>query len=64
MSIFTFMGESILCYDDGYSFEVIKQTISSIIPPLMKVRDAPSATDSGSNLGMSRTAVKTLVNTN
>ncbi|KAK7078565.1 HEAT repeat-containing protein 1, partial [Halocaridina rubra] len=36
MSIFTFMGTSLLRRDDSYSFQVIHQTIQSIVPTLLK----------------------------
>lgn len=36
MSIFTFMGTSLLRRDDSYSFQVIHQTIQSIVPTLIK----------------------------
>ncbi|XP_045600179.2 HEAT repeat-containing protein 1 [Procambarus clarkii] len=36
MSIFTFMGTSLLRRDDSYSFQVIHQTIQSIVPALIK----------------------------
>lgn len=36
MSIFTFMGTSLLRRDDSYSFQVIHQTIQSIVPVLIK----------------------------
>ena len=37
MSIFTFMGMSVLRQDDTYSFQIIKRTVESIIPALIKV---------------------------
>ena len=37
MPIFTFMGANVLQQDDGYSFQVMKQTISAIIPALIQV---------------------------
>lgn len=40
MSIFTFMGTSLLRRDDSYSFQVIHQTIQSIVPTLIKVSHA------------------------
>ncbi|XP_028404436.1 HEAT repeat-containing protein 1-like isoform X2 [Dendronephthya gigantea] len=36
MSIFTFMGMSVLRQDDTYSFQVIKRTVESIIPALIQ----------------------------
>ncbi|XP_068219610.1 HEAT repeat-containing protein 1-like [Palaemon carinicauda] len=36
MSIFTFMGTSLLRRDDSYSFQVIHQTIKNIVPVLIK----------------------------
>lgn len=36
MSIFTFMGTSLLRRDDSYSFQVIHQTIQNIVPVLIK----------------------------
>ncbi|KAK4328191.1 hypothetical protein Pmani_001398 [Petrolisthes manimaculis] len=36
MPIFTFMGTSLMWRDDSYSFQVIHQTIESIIPTLVK----------------------------
>eukprot|EP00794_Sanderia_malayensis_P007770 gene7770-8616_t len=35
MTIFTFMGDSVLRQDDSYSFEIIKKTIDSVIPTLV-----------------------------
>jgi len=37
MSIFTFMGSTILRRDDSYSFQIITQTIKTIIPALMQM---------------------------
>lgn len=39
MSIFTFMGASVLRQDDGYSFQVINKTLQTVIPALMKASD-------------------------
>ncbi|XP_076255308.1 HEAT repeat containing 1 homolog l(2)k09022 [Rhynchophorus ferrugineus] len=36
MTIFTFMGSSVLRYDDAYSFQIIIKIIDSIIPILLK----------------------------
>ncbi|KAI9808220.1 MAG: hypothetical protein M1825_004677 [Sarcosagium campestre] len=36
MPIFTFMGATVLRQDDEYSFHVINQTISQVIPPLVQ----------------------------
>ncbi|KAG8191512.1 hypothetical protein JTE90_019576 [Oedothorax gibbosus] len=36
MSIFTFMGSSLVRQDDSYSFQVISQTIETIVPSLLK----------------------------
>eukprot|EP01134_Creolimax_fragrantissima_P006099 CFRG6099T1 len=36
MSIFTFMGTSVLRQDDNYSFHIIKQSIQTVIPPLIR----------------------------
>lgn len=36
MSIFTFMGSSLVRQDDSYSFEVISATIKTIVPALLK----------------------------
>nr|CAB3252272.1 HEAT repeat-containing protein 1 [Phallusia mammillata] len=38
MSIFTFMGSSLLRRDDSYSFQVISQTIQSVVPALMSIK--------------------------
>lgn len=38
MSIFTFMGASVVRQDDSYSFEVITKTLDTVIPALIKVR--------------------------
>ncbi|KAF8768384.1 HEAT repeat-containing protein 1 [Argiope bruennichi] len=35
MSIFTFMGSSLVRQDDSYSFQVISQTIETIVPSLL-----------------------------
>lgn len=37
MSIFTFMGASVVRQDDSYSFEVITKTLDTVIPALIKV---------------------------
>ena len=37
MSIFTFMGLSVLRQDDAYSFQVIKRTVEAVIPALIQV---------------------------
>ncbi|KNC77607.1 hypothetical protein, variant [Sphaeroforma arctica JP610] len=36
MSIFTFMGDNVLRQDDNYSFHIIKQSIETVIPPLIR----------------------------
>ncbi|PVU91069.1 hypothetical protein BB561_004574 [Smittium simulii] len=36
MSIFTFMGDSVLRLDDSYNLYVIQQAVEKIIPPLLK----------------------------
>ena len=38
MSIFTFMGVSVLRQDDTYSFQIIKRTVEAVIPALVQVR--------------------------
>ncbi|XP_053709149.1 HEAT repeat-containing protein 1 isoform X2 [Synchiropus splendidus] len=38
MSIFTFMGASVLRLDDAYSFRVIDKTVQMVIPALIKAR--------------------------
>ena len=38
MSIFTFMGASVVRQDDSYSFEVISKTLDTVIPALIQVR--------------------------
>ena len=38
MSIFTFMGASIMRQDDSYSFQVISRTVETVIPALIQVR--------------------------
>nr|CAB3252292.1 HEAT repeat-containing protein 1 [Phallusia mammillata] len=38
MSIFTFMGSSLLRRDDSYSFQVMSQTIQSVVPALMSIK--------------------------
>jgi U3 small nucleolar RNA-associated protein 10 len=35
MPIFTFMGASLLRHDDNYSLQVVRQTLQSIVPPLV-----------------------------
>ena len=40
MAIFTFMGNSLLRRDDAYSFQVIHETISSIVPTLIKTESS------------------------
>lgn len=37
MSIFTFMGASVVRQDDSYSFEVITKTMDTVIPALIQV---------------------------
>ena len=37
MSIFTFMGASVVRQDDSYSFEVITKTLDTVIPALIQV---------------------------
>ena len=37
MPVFTFMGSNLLRNDDQYSFQIITQTIDSVIPPLIQV---------------------------
>ena len=36
MAIFTFMGTSVLCQDDAYSFQVIAKTLESVVPALIE----------------------------
>ncbi|KND01979.1 uncharacterized protein SPPG_02486, partial [Spizellomyces punctatus DAOM BR117] len=36
MPVFTFMGANVLRQDDNYSFHVIQQTLTTIIPPLVQ----------------------------
>ena len=43
MSIFTFMGASVVRKDDSYSFEVITKTLDTVIPALIQVCDYCSA---------------------
>lgn len=38
MSIFTFMGASVMRLDDTYSFQVINKTVKMVIPALIQVR--------------------------
>ncbi len=40
MSLFTFMGNSILRQDDSYSTQLIQQTVTTIIPTLATERSA------------------------
>ncbi|XP_030757128.1 HEAT repeat-containing protein 1 [Sitophilus oryzae] len=42
MSIFTFMGSSLLRYDDAYSFQIIIKIIDAIIPILLTKKDTAS----------------------
>lgn len=42
MSIFTFMGASVIRQDDSYSFEVITKTLDTVIPALIQVCTACS----------------------
>ncbi|XP_072026252.1 HEAT repeat-containing protein 1-like [Amphiura filiformis] len=42
MTIFTFMGASVLRKDDSYSFQVITKTIDSVIPALIKASEEKS----------------------
>lgn len=37
MSIFTFMGASVMRLDDTYSFQVINKTVKMVIPALIQV---------------------------
>ena len=37
MSVFTFMGASVVRQDDSYSFEVITKTLDTVIPALIQV---------------------------
>lgn len=37
MTIFTFMGASVMRQDDSYSFEVITKTLDTVIPALIQV---------------------------
>ena len=37
MSIFTFMGASVMRQDDSYSFQVIRRTVETVIPALVQV---------------------------
>lgn len=39
MDIFTFMGSSVVRHDDAYSFQIITNIISSIIPTLTKLNE-------------------------
>ena len=43
MSIFTFMGASVMRQDDSYSFEVITKTLDTVIPALIQVCECPHA---------------------
>jgi len=44
MPVFTFMGANILRQDDNFSFHVIKQTLETIIPPLVEKNAATATT--------------------
>ncbi|ORX59122.1 ARM repeat-containing protein [Piromyces finnis] len=44
MPVFTFMGANILHQDDNFSFHVIKQTLETIIPPLVEKNAASTTT--------------------
>lgn len=51
MSIFTFMGASVVCQDDSYSFEVITKTVDTVIPALIQAgekQQLPQLTTKGS----------------
>ena len=37
MSVFAFMGSSLLRQDDSYTFDVINRTLESVVPKLVKV---------------------------
>uniref|UniRef100_H2Y6G6 HEAT repeat-containing protein 1 n=1 Tax=Ciona savignyi TaxID=51511 RepID=H2Y6G6_CIOSA len=41
MSVFTFMGSTLLRRDDSYSFQVITRTIHTVVPALMKHMQGP-----------------------
>ena len=49
MPVFTFMGSSLLRNDDQYSFQVITQTIDSVIPPLIQVSTTKQTTTTNIN---------------
>lgn len=38
MPIFTFMGASLLRMDDSYSMQVVKQTVETVVPAVLKVQ--------------------------
>ncbi|RKP05884.1 hypothetical protein THASP1DRAFT_19205 [Thamnocephalis sphaerospora] len=46
MSVFTFMGASVLRQDDNYSFHIIQQTLEKVIPPLVAARSTADITES------------------
>ena len=37
MPIFTFMGASLLRMDDSYSMQIVKKTVETVVPAVMKV---------------------------
>jgi hypothetical protein len=43
MAIFTFMGTTVMRQDDNYSFHVIQQSLSTVIPPLVSSAAASHA---------------------
>ncbi|GFY68176.1 HEAT repeat-containing protein 1 [Trichonephila inaurata madagascariensis] len=45
MSIFVFMGSSLIRQDDSYSFQVISQTIETIVPSLLAASKAQKEND-------------------
>lgn len=45
MSIFTFMGSSLIRQDDSYSFQVISQTIETIVPSLLEASNQQTETE-------------------
>jgi U3 small nucleolar RNA-associated protein 10 len=45
MSVFTFMGASVLRQDDSYSFHVIQQTLEKVIPSLVAARQATDSVE-------------------
>src|SRR2546423_1475841 len=37
MSVFTFVGTGLLRKDDAYSYQVVRQTLETVVPALVKV---------------------------